>query len=149
MFRGRNSFSQGTLACSKVSGKLSLLFFGLVLSTLMVLPGWRKTAVAQTSCLAACEQQLAQCLQQSGEDPVPEGACYDAYEACVEDCLSRTRARVTGQVPATPAIGSPSGYSGRRRLNRTMEFEENPVKHQPLSVLRDLPHHNPPKKAVP
>ena len=64
--------------------RMSLLMSIMLLSTFLV-SGRR--AHAQVACLGVCEQQLAECKANAGNDPQRESDCIDTYDACVDRCL--------------------------------------------------------------
>ena len=49
-------------------------------------------AQAQVACIGLCEQQLADCLRNSG--PVQSPSCGDLYEICVNNCVGLFAARL-------------------------------------------------------
>ncbi len=55
-----------------------------VLALMLALTFTALTALGQSACLENCLVQLNHCLTQRE----PEGNCEDAYDACVESCLS-------------------------------------------------------------
>ncbi len=47
----------------------------------------RSTHRGGPGCMAACQRDLAQCLQQAGGDPVAQAQCQDNYDACGVACI--------------------------------------------------------------
>jgi len=75
-----------TLSQGATRRQVSILMSVMLLLSTFLASGSR--AHAQVECLGICEQQLAECVANSGNSPQTESGCIDNYEACVNKCLS-------------------------------------------------------------
>ena len=77
---------------STIQTKGSILMSIVLLGALFLLPATK--ANAQVECLGRCEQQLALCVAEGGQQFT--GSCLENYESCVNGCLGRAARLLLG-----------------------------------------------------
>ena len=58
----------------------------LTLMVALCMVSLKSTASAQT-CMHQCQQNLTQCMQTAGGDPIQEISCQNEYDKCGQDCM--------------------------------------------------------------
>lgn len=82
----------------------------VMLATLLLVPAHNANA-QQAECLGRCEQQLAICVAEGGEQFGPD--CIDGYNSCVNACLDTLAAlledrQLTANHKPLAEIGGPA-----------------------------------------